>query len=209
MITARSLIIFDMDGTIVDSSIVLVNAINYVREQLYLPPMPRQDVLRAINDPSIDPARHFYKIQAFAPEHERWFSQYYSRHHDTQIALYEGIEQMLRALKRGNAKLALATNAYRSSTLEALGHLGIGALFDAVACSDDVARPKPAPDMLLRILDETETPLDNAIFIGDGERDSEAAQAIGMDYVMVDWGFSEHDTNIDVVRSVEELVERL
>jgi phosphoglycolate phosphatase len=209
MMRVRPLIIFDMDGTLVDSSIVLVNAINYVREQLYLPPMPREQILRGINDPTIDPASYFYKIRAFAPEHERWFQEYYSRHHDTQIALYEGVEPMLRALKARGVRLALATNAYRNSTLEALKHLGLTDQFDAIACGDDVPHPKPAPDMLLRLLEQTDTERANALFIGDGPRDQQAAQAAGIKYIMVDWGFSDHDEDTQTVHSVHALMERI
>jgi phosphoglycolate phosphatase len=203
------LIVFDMDGTLVDSSIVLVNAINYVRERLYLPPMPREQILRGINDPTIDPAKYFYKIRAFAPEHERWFQEYYSRHHDTQIALYEGVDPMLRALKARGVRLALATNAYRNSTLEALEHLQIADRFDAVVCGDDVARPKPAPDMLLHLLKTTRTAPENALFVGDGPRDRDAARAAGIAYIMVEWGFSDHAEDTETVHSVAVLQERI
>jgi phosphoglycolate phosphatase len=205
----QRLVIFDMDGTLVDSSIVLANAINYVREQLYLPPMSHEAILRGINDPTIDPARYFYKIRAFAPEHERWFQEYYSRHHDTQIALYEGIEPMLHALKASGLSLALATNAYRHSTLEALRHLGIIDCFDAIACGDEVPHPKPAPDMLEQLLQQTQTERSCALFIGDGPRDQQAAEAARMAYIMVDWGFSDHDQGIEVVQSVDALTQQI
>lgn len=198
----KKLIIFDMDGTLVNSSLTIANAINYVRKNLGFEPMLQEDILRRVNDPSINPAQHFYHAKAFDKDHEKWFSEYYSKNHDKELVLYEGIKEMLVKLKVEGYLLAVATNAYRSSTLESLGHLKVLEIFDAIGCYDDVAEGKPAPDMLHKVLKELSLSTEDSIFIGDGPRDEMAAKDCDMDYVMVDWGFTEHD---DAVRSVSEL----
>ena len=200
----KSLIIFDMDGTLIDSSRLLANAINYVRGKLALPPMPPQYIIAEINNHQHNPARFFYETDQFEPIHEEWFGEYYTAHHHEELQLYDGIRELLIVLKEQGRHLAVATNAYRSSTIESLRALEIEHFFDAVVCQDDVANPKPAPEMLYRILDRLQTPKENAIFIGDGPRDEEAAQAAGIDYIMVDWGFTDHHDRA-VVKSVEEL----
>lgn len=206
---AYDLVIFDMDGTLIDSSRLLANAINYVRAQLDLPPMLQEAIVGQVNNHRINPARYFYEVDQFEPIHETWFSEYYSANHATELQLYDGIRALLTHLHSRGTAIALATNAYRISAQESLEHLGIASLFDTVACHDDVIHPKPAPDMLHRILEELHIPKESAVFVGDGPRDEEAAEAAGIDYIMVDWGYTEHEENKRVVQSVEELGRKL
>jgi phosphoglycolate phosphatase len=122
------------------------------------------------------------------------------------LLLYEGIRELLEWLKGRGCLVALATNAYRRSTLETLAHLGIEHYFDAVASYDDVARGKPAPDMLRKILKELACRPEEAIFVGDGHRDLLAARAAGIEFLLVAWGFSEHG---EALESPESLKRRL
>lgn len=204
----KKLIIFDMDGTLVNSSITIANAINYVRKNLGFEPMDSKKILTLVNDHTINPAQVFYHAKAFDKDHEKWFSEYYTKNHENELVLYDEIKELLFTLKNRGKKLAVATNAYRGSTIESLTHLDVYTLFDAIACYDDVLQGKPHPDMLYKLLDELDINEKEAIFIGDGSRDEMAAKAANIDYIMVDWGFTEHGDK-DVVNSVQELKEIL
>jgi HAD superfamily hydrolase (TIGR01509 family) len=124
------------------------------------------------------------------------------KNQENELVLYDGIKELLEELKAKGHKLAVATNAYRGSTIESLTHLGIHDYFDALACYDDVPQGKPHPDMLYKILDELEHSKEKSLFIGDGPRDEMASKRAEIPYVMVDWGFTEH---VDAVRSVNDL----
>lgn len=200
----KKLIIFDMDGTLVNSSITIANAINYVRKNLGFEPMEQSHILKHVNEPDINPAQFFYHASSFDADHEKWFSEYYSKNHEHELVLYNGIIELLSVLKEQGKSLAVATNAYRVSTIESLTYLGIYKMFDAVSCYDDVLQGKPHPDMLYRILDELDFKEEDSIFIGDGPRDELAAKESKIDYIMVDWGFTDHGDK-DVVNTVEEL----
>lgn len=198
----KKLIIFDMDGTLVNSSVTIAKAINYVRQNLGFAAMNETDILRLVNDHTINPAQTFYHAKAFDADHEKWFSEYYSKNHENELVLYDGIRELLVTLKAKGHSLAVATNAYRVSTIESLTHLDVYELFDGIACYDDVAQGKPHPDMLHKLLDELGHQSHEALFIGDGPRDKMASQRAEIEYIMVDWGFTEHT---DAVRSVEDL----
>lgn len=200
------LIIFDMDGTLVNSSLTIANAINYVRQNLGFAPMEQDYILRRVNDHTINPAQVFYHAKAFDAKHEQWFSEYYTRNHDKELVLYEGIIELLDTLKSKGAVLAVATNAYRKSTLESLTHLGVHTHFDAVACYDDVPQGKPHPDMLYKILDELGMQSHQATFIGDGPRDQMASERAGIEYIMVDWGFTEHKNAVRDVKTLRQML---
>ena len=198
----KKLIIFDMDGTLVNSSLTIANAINYVRKNLGFEAMEQEYILRLVNDHTINPAQTFYHAQAFDADHERWFSEYYTKNHENELVLYEGIKELLESLKDKGHALAVATNAYRGSTIESLTHLEVYDHFDAIACYDDVSQGKPHPAMLHKILDELEHSTHDTLFIGDGPRDEMASKRAEIDYIMVDWGFTDHT---DAVRSVGDL----
>jgi len=195
-----------MDGTLVNSSLTIANAINYVRRNLGFEPMDQTEILRMVNDHTLNPAKTFYHTENFDADHERWFSEYYTKNHEKELVLYEGIKELLDALKEEGHLLGVATNAYRRSTIESLTHLGVHDHFDALACYDDVAQGKPHPDMLYKILEETKIPKERAHFVGDGPRDEMASKRAGIPYTMVDWGFTEHT---DAVRSVDDLKKML
>ena len=198
----KKLIIFDMDGTLVNSSLTIANAINHVRKNLGFEPMAQEHILRLVNDHTINPAQTFYHAKAFDADHEKWFSEYYTKNHENELVLYDGITELLGSLKAKGHALAVATNAYRGSTIESLTHLAVYEHFDAIACYDDVAQGKPHPDMLHKILDELGHSRHDTLFIGDGPRDEMASKRAQIEYIMVDWGFTEH---AEAVRSVDEL----
>lgn len=183
-----SLAIFDLDGTLVDSSKVLVNSINYVRQRLHLPAMESEDIMYGITNPESDIAQYFYGLDSIEKQHEEWFKEYYSQNCTTQIELFEGVEEMLYSIRDANIEIALATNGYRDSTLQAVEYLGIEHFFSDIACFDDVARGKPAPDMLELLLKRRQSDVKSAIFIGDSDRDKLAAKAANIEFLQVDFG---------------------
>ena len=205
----KKLIIFDMDGTLIDSSLTLARAINHVRKNLGLEAMNDEHILSKVNEANLNPAQYFYEVERFTPEHEQWFSNYYSQHHEQEIRLYKGIDTFLKELLQEGYLLALATNAYRVSALESLSYLNILKHFSSVVCHDDVAQGKPHPDMLYKVLKELNIKSSEAIFVGDGERDELASKAANLSYLMVSWGFSEYENSTNIVHSVEKLKEKI
>ena len=197
------LAIFDMDGTLANSSIVLANSINYVRAKLDLEPLDKDLIIEQINNPNCDLARFFYNLDRIEPIHEEWFKEYYSAHHDINLELFEGIEDMLVQLKSNNIKLAVATNAYRDSTILALKHLKIYDYFDFIICYDDVDEGKPSPKMLLKLLELAKERRENSIFIGDSQRDYLAGKAANIEFILVDF-VNKKDNPLDIAKKIEE-----
>ncbi len=179
------LAIFDMDGTLVDSSKTLANAINYVRGKLNLKPLEESVILEQINNPNCNLPKFFYEVDKLEDFHEQYFSEYYSKNHDKELMLFDGAKEMLEELKSKGVKLAIATNAYRKSTLEALKHLKIDKYFDDIVCFDDVQKGKPHPDMLFYLLNKNKINPKKAMFIGDSDRDKLAAKAANIKYLSV------------------------
>ena len=198
-------LIFDMDGTLVDSSELLANTINYVRKNIGLPAMDTETIIRALNDTSLNPAQFYYEAEQFEEVHERYFQEYYLANHHKESKLYDGVDEMLERLSENRA-LSVATNAYDVSARPLLKALGIDHRFDYVLCGDQVPKAKPHPQMLEEIITAYGREREAFLMIGDGERDLQAAQNAGIDGVLVQWGFSDHT---EAVHSVEALLKLL
>ena len=194
-------LIFDMDGTLIDSSGVISGSINYVRSKLGLDPMNRDIMLKAVNDMDTHSPSFFYEVEEFTESHVEWFQEYYTKNYDKEVRLYDGVIELLEELKK-EYRLSLATNAYRVSAFEILSHLDIEHYFEKVMCADDVKNSKPHPDMVYDILEYFDVKANRALMIGDSLKDKEAASRAGVDTILVDWGFSDLD---DACREVEEL----
>ena len=187
--------IFDLDGTLVDSSQVLGNAINHVRNYLDLPPLPISEIIEQINNPECHYANYFYNIEQVEPIHEDIFKEYYSANHNKELELFHGIPEMLKELKQNGIKLAIATNAYREPTIEVLENLNLIKYFDTIATFDDVREGKPSPKMLYKVIDDLQSK--KPIFIGDSQRDLLASQNANIEFILVDF--------VNKKSSIEEL----
>jgi len=190
-----------MDGTLIDSSSVIANAINHVRGKLSLSPMPNTQIVACINNTNIHAPSFFYETKIFTKEQERWFQEYYTDNHNIDTALYGGILDLLQKLKKTH-KLSIATNAYELSAMQILDANDISKYFDIIMCADKVKNAKPNKEMIDTIINHYKDSRDKFVIVGDGERDIMAGKNAGVDSILVDWGFSNHD---EAVKSVKEL----
>lgn len=199
----KELIIFDMDGTLIDSGNVITNTINFVRSHLGLEVIEKNLMLEQLNNPDINSAEYFYGTKEFTPEQTALFSEYYDKHCITDIVLYDGIKEMLESLEK-HFILTVATNASRDFAVKMIEHLNIKHHFDLVVGATCVKRSKPHPDMIIKTLNEYNIHTSKAILIGDSHKDKRAAHAAGIDNILVNWGFTNHETE-QVVTSTNDL----
>ncbi|HIP12102.1 MAG TPA: HAD family hydrolase [Arcobacter sp.] len=200
------LIIFDMDGTLIDSGNVITNTINYVRSNLGLESIDKNTMLEQLNNPDINSAEFFYGTSEFTDKQTELFTKYYDENCVNDIKLYDGIEELLKELKKDYI-LSVATNASQEFAKKMLDFLDISKYFNYVVGANMVSSPKPSPDMLLNTLEVLKVKKENAILIGDSQKDARAAKNSNMDFILVNWGFSEEDK--DGASSIEELKEKI
>ena len=201
----KKLIIFDMDGTLIDSGDAISNTINFVRTNIGLSTMPKEQLLKNINNPDINSAEFFYGTSAFTPEQTELFGQYYDKHCVSDIKIYQGIKQLVKDLSKEYI-LCVATNASKEFAMKMLKSVDILDYFEIVIGANCVEKPKPASDMLLKICFDLNIKPTNSILIGDSLKDYRAALGCDMDCILVDWGFSSFDLEQkDLVKSVDLL----
>lgn len=200
------LIMFDMDGTLIDSGTSITNTINHVRENLGLKKLEKNYILEKVNDPMINAAEFFYGTKDFTKQQKILFEDHYNANCLRDLELYTGIQKLIDDLK-SDFTLAVATNANSTFARKMLNHVGIGHHFETILGYDSVEKAKPHPEMVYKILDTHSIQKENAQLIGDSHKDIMAANNAGVDSVLVNWGFSNHTK--DAIETIEELEQRI
>ncbi|WP_297989002.1 HAD family hydrolase [uncultured Campylobacter sp.] len=167
-------VIFDMDGTLLDSSRAIEISVNNTRRELYgLAPLQKNFIVHTINDPSKNAFLEFYgKTEASAEELAFFEKEFVSNYRDFAV-LYEGIEDLLHSCKKAGFFLAVASNAPSYTLSAILEKTGVRRLFDLVVGANEQMPSKPNPAMLLHVI--ARSPHKNAIFLGDSKKDELAA----------------------------------
>ena len=167
-------VIFDMDGTLLDSSRAIEISVNNTRRELYgLAPLQKNFIVHTINDPSKNAFLEFYgKTEASTEELAFFEKEFVSNYRDFAV-LYEGIEDLLHSCKKAGFFLAVASNAPSYTLSAILEKTGVRRLFDLVVGADEQMPSKPNPAMLLHVI--ARSPHKNAIFLGDSKKDELAA----------------------------------
>ena len=199
----KELIIFDMDGTLIDSGNVIANTINFVRSHLSLKALEKNLILEQINNPDVNSAEFFYGTSQFSDEQTALFTKYYDKHCISDIVLYSGVRQMLESLSN-HFTLSVATNASRDFAVKMLKHLKIDNYFDLIVGATCVKNSKPHPDMIHKTLNDLQITNKKAILIGDSYKDKRAAQSAKIDSILVNWGFTNYKQE-KVVTDTSEL----
>ncbi len=189
------LLIFDLDGTIVDSRDSILASIAFALKQLGLAHLPL-DQKRAVQ---LDLASSL-KLAAAAGSYSlkdseiQEFIRLYRKHHSSDpsatMTLYPGAKETLERLQE-SYELAIATTKHSAQAEHVLESLGVRMHFDFVQGTDPGMRYKPAPDILQAVLRRLEREAEEALYIGDSAHDMEAAHAAGMKAVGAAYGFSD------------------
>ena len=197
----NAVVVFDMDGTLIDSVGDIAAAINRMRASYGLSALTRDAVVGMVGSG----ARVLVaKATADAPglDQDEAFRRYrheYDTHLVDSTTLYPGVPEGLQSLRSAGFRLAVYTNKPHGSTLHILKQLRAEGLFSAVIGADSGFPLKPAPDALQYILRETDSDPGRSWMVGDNWTDVESGHAAGLRTAFCSWGYGVfHDVRPDV-----------
>jgi phosphoglycolate phosphatase len=186
-------VVFDLDGTLIDSAPDIAHALNTALGMRGLPPFSVNEVKAMIGGgvPKLAErallARGVSRLGLlpFAAD----FVQYYRANLTTHTTLYEGAREVLDQLLAEGRRLGLCTNKREDLVIETLNQLDLAKYFSAVT-GERFGRPrKPDPAPLLAVLAELGVTPEDAVMVGDSAADAGCAQAAGVASVMVSFGY--------------------
>lgn len=188
------IVIFDMDGTLINSSHDITLSINHVRLMCYsLPPLMEQFVIDSINTHDRNLASLFYHTDVYEDKAKELFESHYYDQCIQNVHTYTDIIDTLTHLSTHGCLMSVATNAPSIFAKRMLKHLGIAEYFSCIIGADNVEQPKPHPQMIEVILDHHgyDALSDQAWMIGDNSKDMQAAKSANVGTIFAAWGFSD------------------
>jgi len=191
----KNTVIFDMDGTILDTLEDLTIAMNYVMREFDFEQHAKEEYRHAFGNGIR------FAIEQTVPEGtakeviDRMlpiFRAYYDEHCLDNTRPYDGILPLMKKLKDDGYKMAIVSNKIDSAVKEL--NLRFFSEFVDVAIGERAGiKRKPAPDTVIEALRELGSKADEAVYIGDSEVDFETAKNSGLDCITVLWGFRDKD----------------
>ena len=196
----KKLVIFDLDGTLLNTIEDLGNAANYAlslngyptHSLASYPFFVGNGVRNLIRKALPDDMRTDSIIESLLKD----FKEYYNEHNTDCTKPYDGIEELLRNLQDNGVKIAVASNKYQQATEKIIAHYFGDIDFVAVYGQREGVNVKPDPSVVFSILSDAKVPKSEVLYVGDSGVDMETARRACVDSVGVTWGFrSEKELN--------------
>ncbi len=192
-------VIFDLDGTLLDTLVDLKNAVNYALRTMGMPERTLDEVRRFVGN-----GVRLLMIRAVPdgednPRFEETFDvfkEYYGDHCTENTGAYQGIIPLMEELKSRGIKMAIVSNKIDFAVKELNDQYFSAYTSAAIGEMENVAR-KPAPDTALKAMRELGVTADECVYVGDSDVDIQTAKNAGIPCISVTWGFRDRDFLIE------------
>lgn len=189
---AAQCVLFDLDGTLVDTAPDLGYAANCVRDALGQLPLPMEEY-RPVASAG---ARGLLRVAlGMKPEHPDYparrdaFLDYYQDNIARESRLFDGMNEVLKEFEARGIRWGVATNKPEYLTKLLLEALQLAPRCACIFSPGETIKAKPAPDMLLRACESLSLSVGDCVYVGDDKRDIDAGRAARMRTIAADWGY--------------------
>ena len=209
-------IIFDLDGTLLNTLEDIVDGVNYILKKYGYPQRTYDEIRSFVGNGAAKLLGRALPDGQNNPDFEKYleeYTEYYLEHNNIKTSPYEGIMELLKELSHKKYKLAIVSNK-SDRNVKSLNKIYFeDYIKTAIGESKDIKR-KPSPDMVNKAIDELDGALEKAIYIGDSEVDILTAKNANIHCVSVTWGFRDKEFLKDqgaeyIINRPHELLELL
>jgi phosphoglycolate phosphatase len=209
------LVIFDLDGTLIDSSVDITNALNYALEPYSLHRLSIEDTTKLVGEGItrlIEKAVGDSSAEVLDSAKKR-FLEHYTQHILDHTKDYPGVKETLERLSRFSK--AVISNKKEILSRVVLDGLGLLRYFDVIIGSDSAPEKKPSPIPVLKALTDLNVGSADAVMVGDSNYDVDAGKAAGVTTIAVTYGYrpreviAHADYLIDKIADLIPLIERI
>ena len=193
----KPIIVFDLDGTLVETAPDLLRSLNHCLEISGLPATDPASLRRFVGMGGRVMIERAFAAQnaSLSPERlnelQAAFLEHYGADMPGESYAYPGVVEALDRFEQAGYLLAVCTNKYESLSLKLIGGLGLAPRFAAICGADTFAYRKPDPRHLLSTIEQASGDAARAIMIGDSQTDIDTAKAAGIPVVAVDLGYTD------------------
>lgn len=195
--TSARIVVFDLDGTLVDTAPDLINALNFVLDREGLPPVPMHAARMMIGAGARKLIERGLEVDGRAVSVEdinrltKDFIEYYAAHIADASRPFDGLESALDALEANGYRFAVCTNKLEWLSKLLLDQLGLSGRFAAICGADTFGVAKPDPVILQQTVARAGGQLSLAVMVGDAGPDIGVARRAGIPVIGVEFGYTE------------------
>jgi phosphoglycolate phosphatase len=204
--TQKYTILFDLDGTLVDTAPDLMNAHNHVMKKYGFPTKSTQEIRNLVGQGAgaligrsiwgqAKKEFHSVKDKEIKDQMSKDFVNFYGKNIINESTLIEGVKEFLKWCKTKNISMAVCTNKQEHLAIDLLKKIGIYDYFEYVAGSNTFDYCKPDPRHLTNVIEILGGNLKKSLMIGDSETDANAAKEASLPVILLENGYTEKNTN--------------
>jgi phosphoglycolate phosphatase len=192
-------VLFDLDGTFADTAPDLAAALNHVRATKNLPPLPLEMLRPQASHGSIGLLKVGLNVTPDSPDFQTLrdiFLNHYTQHICVETTLFAGIAELVTELEHRSLAWGIITNKPHRFTVPLMEALGYAQRAACLISGDTCARAKPHPEPMLAACKLIKIAPEQCLYLGDDKRDMEAANAVSMRGIIVNYGYVSDDVSV-------------
>ncbi|MEX2474414.1 HAD-IA family hydrolase [Marinobacter sp.] len=196
-----STVLFDLDGTLIDTAPDFIRCLNLLRSQHGLQPLAPATIRRSVSNGARAMVRLGFDLE---PEHPDYLAKHsafldlYEQGVAVETRLFEGMDSILQNLEARKIPWGIVTNKPVRFAEPLVAALGLAERCSAVICPDHVTHRKPHPEALYLACEQIGASAATGIYVGDHQRDIEAGNNAGMKTIAVRYGYIEEPHTVDL-----------
>jgi pyrophosphatase PpaX len=181
-------ILFDLDGTLIDSIQLILESYHHTLAAHGIPPRSDEEWLRGVGTPLTAQFGEWREDQERFQAMLATYRAYNLANHDRMVQIYPGIAEVVREIKARGHPTGLVTSKNRPGAVRGLKLVGLESYLDVLVCADDVTHPKPHPEPVEKAVAQLGADPMTTVFVGDSIHDMVAGRAAGVLTAAVLWG---------------------
>ncbi|MEK4471737.1 pyrophosphatase PpaX [Paenibacillus sp. FSL R7-0048] len=187
-------VLFDLDGTIVDTNELIISSFMYALKDNGLAPLTREEIIPHMGTTLQQQMRVFSGLEDVNGTLEKSYRFYNNEHHDELVRSFPLVKETIEELSRRGIKLGIVTTKIRPTTIKTLERFDLLKYMDTIVTVNDVTEPKPHPEPVLTAVHNLGVDPRKTLMIGDSAVDIQSAKAAGVYAAGVSWSLKGEDT---------------
>ncbi|MDQ0196665.1 pyrophosphatase PpaX [Paenibacillus wynnii] len=186
-------VLFDLDGTIVDTNELIINSFMHALKQNALTPLSREQIIPHMGTTLQQQMRAFSGLEDVS-KLELSYREFNYEHHDALVRPFPQVNETMEELRRRGIKMGIVTTKIRPTTIKALEMFDLLQYMDTIVTVNDVTEPKPHPEPVLTAVRNLGVDLRKTLMVGDSAVDIQSAKTAGVYTAAVAWSLKGEET---------------